>query len=395
MRVQRLGELAHINSGSTPSRASPSYFEGSTPWAKIQDLTDSGMYLYDTAEHVSEVALRTSRLRVFPVGTVLLSMYGSIGTTRVAGVPVTSNQAILGIQCGPDLEPAYLYFYLSMKQQELALLGRGGTQANINASIVGDLMIPIPSRGEQARIAGRLENQLAEANRVLHPLLRSVPASFALRTALVEENLGRFGAEAWERPQLETLLRAPLRTGISGPETDGGGSVGLSIAAVRNGHLDLTKTKRIAVDTSTDRLVRKGRFYIVRGNGRLDLVARAGLAPSSSSEVVFPDLLIEADLNADRVETRFFQLIWDSIDVRGQIEARSSTSSGIHKINLRNLASVEVPLPSIADQRRIIEALDIQLGRSDAASKAIAAQRSAASALPAALIRRAFAAIPA
>jgi type I restriction enzyme S subunit len=91
-------------------------------------------------------------------------MYGSIGASAIAGVATTSNQAIVGIGCGPSLLPGYLHAYLRHIRAYLAGLGRGGTQANINAGHVRSLAIPLPPLDEQRRIAARLRDQLREVD---------------------------------------------------------------------------------------------------------------------------------------------------------------------------------------------------------------------------------------
>jgi type I restriction enzyme S subunit len=166
--------------------------------------------------------------------------------------------------------------------------------------------------------------------------------------------------------------------------------MGLTLAAVRNGRLDLTRTKRIDVDPMTNRVVREGNFYIVRGNGRLSLVGRAGLAPNAEAPVVFPDLLIEANFDPSRVNPRFFRLVWDSIEVRADIESRARTAAGIYKINLANLAEVRVPMPSVHEQLGIADLLDEQLRAIEAISEALEVQRGAIEALREAVLRQAF-----
>jgi type I restriction enzyme S subunit len=164
----------------------------------------------------------------------------------------------------------------------------------------------------------------------------------------------------------------------------------LTLASVRNGQLDLTRTKRVDVDASTNRLVREGCFYIVRGNGRLDLVGRAGLAPYPVSPVVFPDLLIEADIDATKIDSAYLQLVWDAREVRADLESRARTTAGIHKINLTNLAQVLVPLPDLRQQRRIAAELCERLAVIDAGEASNRAERLAIETLSAALLRRAF-----
>jgi type I restriction enzyme S subunit len=78
------------------------YFrDGSIAWVKTMDLNDCEITL--TSEQVTELALKETSLRVYPVGTVLVAMYGGfqqIGRTGLLRIPATVNQAISAIQ--PD-----------------------------------------------------------------------------------------------------------------------------------------------------------------------------------------------------------------------------------------------------------------------------------------------------
>jgi len=121
-------------------------------------------------------------------------------------------------------------------------------------------------------------------------------------------------------------------------------------------------------------------------------MAGAGaLSPESSDGVVlYPDLLIQVDPDPALLSVDYLALAWRSRRVRHQVEARLRTSAGIHKINLANLSTVEVPLPSLADQRRIAARLSEQLAEIDRAKAALAAQRAAIGLLPPALLREVF-----
>ena len=121
-------------------------------------------------------------------------------------------------------------------------------------------------------------------------------------------------------------------------------------------------------------------------------MAGAGaLSPESSDGVVlYPDLLIQVDPDPALLSVDFLALAWQSRRVRYQVEARLRTSAGIHKINLANLGTVEVPTPPIDEQRRIAAHLREQLAEIDRTKAALMAQRKAIDALPSALLREAF-----
>ena len=74
--VSRLGALAETSSGTTPPRALHDryYRNGSVAWVKTMDLSNSDVL--DTSERVTDLALRETTLNLYPIGTVLIAMYG-------------------------------------------------------------------------------------------------------------------------------------------------------------------------------------------------------------------------------------------------------------------------------------------------------------------------------
>jgi type I restriction enzyme S subunit len=186
----RLDDVATTSSGGTPPRSRPDYYKGTVPWAKIEDLTRNGMWLRETEEHITEAATHETNAKVFPARTVLVAMYGSIGTTSIAALPVSCNQAILGCECGPDLHPEYLFYWFSLVRRLLLARGRGGTQANLNAGIVNALSIPLPPLAEQERIAADLAARLAGAERLAEGIRAELAAIEALPAALLREAFG-------------------------------------------------------------------------------------------------------------------------------------------------------------------------------------------------------------
>ena len=94
--VKRLGDVTNIFSGTTPSRENELFFSGGViPWVKTTDLNNG--YLTDTEERITELALKSTTLKIFPEGTVLVAMYGGfnqIGRTAILGIKATINQAL-------------------------------------------------------------------------------------------------------------------------------------------------------------------------------------------------------------------------------------------------------------------------------------------------------------
>ncbi len=161
-KKKRLGELADMSSGGTPSTSVADYYGGGIPWVSITDMTNIGKYLHVTERSLTEKGLVNSAAKIFPKGTVLYAMYASIGECCITTVAASTSQAILGIRPKVDLNGAYLYHYLSSKKTEVKAMGQQGTQSNLNAGIVRGFEVVIPSIQEQAAIVAILSDMDAE-----------------------------------------------------------------------------------------------------------------------------------------------------------------------------------------------------------------------------------------
>jgi len=150
-------------SGGTPLSSNPNYYDGDIPWVITEDMTNAGMYIFDTRKKITKDGLENSNAKYFPKGTILFAMYGSIGRMSITTRELTTNQAILGLI--PDINQVlteYLYYYLDYTKKHLIRSGRGGTQANVNAKMVCNFPIIIPPLSEQQKIVDKFNKQIAQ-----------------------------------------------------------------------------------------------------------------------------------------------------------------------------------------------------------------------------------------
>lgn len=156
-----LKDVAQWGSGGTPSRKNPAFYEGNILWVKTSELQED--YIYDTEEKISKEAIQKSSAKIFPVGTVLIAMYGAtIGKTAILGVKAATNQACACAVCNDSLYNKYLFYYLRFQKDSFIKQGKGGAQPNISQDIIKKNYIPLPPKVEQQRIVEQIESLFAK-----------------------------------------------------------------------------------------------------------------------------------------------------------------------------------------------------------------------------------------
>jgi type I restriction enzyme S subunit len=153
----KLGDLYKITSGGTPSKKCVDYYEtGNIPWVRTGDLKKK--YITAVEGMITNKGLHNSSAKLFPKGTVLLAMYGAtIGACSVLEIEAATNQACAAFLPNDKVDISYLYYYLCASKNTLINLSVGGAQPNISASILKELIIPLPPLEVQKQVAKNLD----------------------------------------------------------------------------------------------------------------------------------------------------------------------------------------------------------------------------------------------
>ena len=160
-----LGNIGQWQSGATPSRLCKKYYGGTIPWLKTGDLNDG--YIYDIPEYITEKALAETSVKLNPVGSILIAMYGAtIGKVGMLTFPATTNQACCACVDYSGIEQKYLFYFLVSHKEEFIMQGGGGAQPNISKEKIVETLIPIPPRPEQVRIVNIIENWFAIIDKI-------------------------------------------------------------------------------------------------------------------------------------------------------------------------------------------------------------------------------------
>ena len=155
----RLGSIGDWAAGSTPPRTNLAFYGGNIPWLKTGDLNDS--IIDQVPETITELALEKTSVRLNPVGSVLMAMYGAtIGKLGIISVPMTTNQACCACIPHRGIYNLYLFYFLLAQRRTFIKKGEGGAQPNISKEKIIDSVFTLPPVGEQRRIVAKIEELL-------------------------------------------------------------------------------------------------------------------------------------------------------------------------------------------------------------------------------------------
>ena len=158
----RLGFIGDWGAGATPKRGEPKYYlNGTITWLKTGDLNNS--IINEVPEFITEIALQETSVRLNPIGSVLIAMYGAtIGKVGILNIEATTNQACCACLPFNGIYNKYLFYYLMSQNKNFNKMGEGGAQPNISRTKIINYLFPVPPLNEQKRIVEKIEKILTE-----------------------------------------------------------------------------------------------------------------------------------------------------------------------------------------------------------------------------------------
>ncbi len=346
--MAKLGEICEIQSGGTPARSNKSYWEkGTIPWAKISDF--KGKYLTLTEEYISEAGLKNSSAKIFPSGTILYTIFATLGEVCILNIDATTNQAIAGIKIKTNkLEKNYLYYFLLSIKSNINEIGRGVAQNNINMTILKNIEIPLPPLEEQEKIAMVLdkvseliekrEQQLAKLDELIKSRFVEMfgdPVTNSLNMPLLSlQELGKFGrGVSKHRPR-------------NAPELLGGKYPLIQTGEIANAGLYINSFE----NTYSELGLKQSKIWQA---GTLCITIAANIAKTAilTFDACFPDSVV--GFTANKKSNNIFIHYWFSFFQ--QILEAQAPESAQKNINLKILSELKVITPPIEFQNQFAE----------------------------------------
>lgn len=395
---ESLSDIAgSITSGATPQSGSSRYYTGAEgiKFAKIDDLTAAkGRHVDETILHVTPAALRETALRVYPIGTLLLSMYGTIGLVKTTSSEMSANQALAALLPPFKCHSDYLAHALIWSRPKWERFKSQTTQANINGRIVKAFRLDIPTLPEQRRIAEILDT-LDEAIRktekviaklqqmkqgLLHDLLtRGIDENGELRDPerhpekFKDSPLGRI-PKGWKLQRLAEV--AEIRSGIAKNSNKAVNNPiwvhYLRVANVQDGYLDLSQMSQIRVSPEDlERYSVECGDVLMNEGGDLDKLGRGGIWRGEFSPCIHQNHVFVVRCGSDLLP-ELLDAWTGSPAARRYFMTAGKQTTNLASINKTALGLLPVVVPPPSEQRLIVDALRLHDERSDLEASSLA-----------------------
>ena len=370
-RLVRLGDVARVDTGGTPSRDIPEYWDGDIPWMASAEINQT--QVTDTAERISEQGLSNSNAKVFPTGAVMVAMNGQ-GATRgkaaVLGIDTACNQSLAAVRANPNSCNPFIYHVLSAGYEKLrGLTGEG--RNGLNLELIRGFRFVLPPLPEQRAIADVLDS----IDDAIERTEAVIAATETLRDSLLHELLTR-GVPGWhtewrDAPGIGTIpadwkvvrlgevIADGPTNGIYKPESDyGSGWPIIRIDDFISGELvNQDRLRRVRVEPEEVRryTVEEGDILINRVNS-LSHIGKTVLVPKIKEGTLFESNMMKLAL-CDKVAPKFGEIVLLSEIARRHFVARAKKAVQQASINQQDVAALPFPIPALPEQECIMNSI--------------------------------------
>jgi len=352
-RVVPLGEVCSVVNGGTPKSSVASYWGGDVNWLTPKDMGQmTGRHIAETPRKITANGLDNCSARLVPAGSVIMSTRAPIGHLAINDAPMAFNQGCRGMIPEANLDPVFLFHFLSANTEALNKLGTGTTFKELSATALRAFPIPLPPLDEQRQIVAVLdeaferlsraranaEANLADARELFVVALKQI---FSIATGMPKGSVVQLGS---------TFKTA---TGSTPPKSDAR-NYGTFLPFVKppeltDGEVFEAPDNLSAEGAALARVFPAGSVLIscIGNLGKVGLATRT-LTCNQQINVISPNTAVALP------EFMFFQAL--SPQFRGQLSAASSGTT-VPIVNKSKFNAIEIVVPPLDTQREIAEKL--------------------------------------
>ena len=157
---RKLGEVADIVGGGTPSTENPEYWDGDIDWYAPAEIADQ-IYVHTSQRKITEQGYDNSSAKLLPPGTVLFTSRAGIGKTAILARKGCTNQGFQSIVPHKDKLDSYFIFSRTEELKRYGeFVGAGSTFVEVSGKQMAAMDMMMPSTLQEQQTIGRLFSTL-------------------------------------------------------------------------------------------------------------------------------------------------------------------------------------------------------------------------------------------
>ena len=157
---RKLGDVADIVGGGTPSTNNPNYWDGDIDWYAPAEI--AGQIYFDSSQRkITEQGYENSSAKMLPPGTVLFTSRAGIGKTAILSKKGCTNQVFQSIVPHNDELDSYFVFSRTDELKQYGeLVGAGSTFVEVSGKQMAAMNLKMPTTIEEQQTIGRFFKRL-------------------------------------------------------------------------------------------------------------------------------------------------------------------------------------------------------------------------------------------
>ena len=366
---RKLGDIATITGGGTPSTNISEYWNGDIDWYSPVEIGEN-RYVSGSIRKITKLGLEKSSAKILPVGTVLFTSRAGIGNTAILQVEGCTNQGFQSITPNSKALDTYFLYTMTPKLKRYGeVSGAGSTFVEVSGKQMEQMNLMIPSLEEQkcvSQLFKAMDDTITLHQRKLEKLKL---AKKALLQKLFPKNGSQFPeirfkgfTDAWEQRKLDEVFQ--IIDGDRGKNYPGpsdflsnGDVLFLDTGNVRKDGFNFDNKRYI--DFKRDQLLRNGRLilgdYVLTSRGTLGNLAYY----SQSIYDMYPHIRINSAmlilrvLNTIKVNNLYLYITLRS-NIINEFMKHNFVGSAQPHITKKEFSSVFLPIPQQLEEQKMI-----------------------------------------
>ena len=354
---RKLGQLADIVGGGTPSTNVSNYWDGDIDWYAPAEISNQ-IYLTSSQRKITEEGYSNSSAKMLPIGTVLFTSRAGIGKTAILSRKGCTNQGFQSIVPHEDKLDSYFIFSRTEELKRYGeTVGAGSTFVEVSGKQMANMDLMMPKTLREQKVIGQyfqnLDNLITLHQRKYDKLQN-------IKKSMLEKMFPKNGSnvpeirfsgftDPWEQRKLLSCIekitdfrgRTPKKLGMDWSES---GYLALSALNVKDGYIDFSQDVHYGEQALYDKWMSGNELH--KGQVLFTTEAPMGNVAQvpDNKRYILSQRTIAFDVKEDIITENFLATLLRSPAVFNTLTSLSSggTAKGVSQ---KSLAGVDIQIP--------------------------------------------------